>query len=94
MTDLATPATPPKRRGSRILWAVVGLAVVFSICAWISVFVGYQMEVSRSTWIILVTVAALSIEAVIWSTAAAVGLKVFEARRKIWRALTGRGWNG
>lgn len=63
-------------------------AVVF-LAAWAAVGVGYVLHVEVTTWTALVVVAAFASEALIWCLAAMLGLSVFEARRRIWRWLTG-----
>ena len=78
-----------KGRGFLIALSIaVGLAAV---AAWIALGVGVYMDVSRQTRIILAVVAAVATEALFWSIAAALGLSVLEARKRIWRKITGRG---
>ena len=43
------------------------------------------------TLAVIVGVAAVATEALFWSVAAALGLSVLEARKRIWRKITGRG---
>ncbi|MFN4295267.1 MAG: hypothetical protein ACK4FB_00360 [Brevundimonas sp.] len=93
---IETPAAAPEKtsvlkkgRGFLIgLSIVVGVAAV---AAWIALGVGLYMDVSRQTRIILAVVAAVATEALFWSVAATLGLSVFEARKRIWRKITGRG---
>jgi cytochrome c biogenesis protein CcdA len=89
------PAAPEKtsvlKKGRGFLIALsiaVGLAAV---AAWIALGVGLYMDVSRQTRLILVVVAAVATEALFWSIAATLGLSVLEARKRIWRKITGRG---
>ena len=78
-----------KGRGYLIaLSIVVGVAAV---AAWIALGVGLYLDVSRQTRIILAVVAAVATEALFWSIAATLGLSVLEARKRIWRKITGRG---
>lgn len=78
-----------KGRGFLIALSIaVGLAAV---AAWIALGVGVYMDVSRQTRIILAVVAAVATEALFWSIAATLGLSVLEARKRIWRKITGRG---
>jgi hypothetical protein len=65
---------------------LTGLAVF--LLAWTAVGVGFVLRVDVTTWTILVVIAAFASEALIWCTAAMLGLTVFEARRAIWRFLT------
>ena len=78
-----------KGRGFLIgLSIVVGVAAV---AAWVALGVGLYLDVSRQTRIILAVVAAVATEALFWSIAATLGLSVLEARKRIWRRITGRG---
>ena len=78
-----------KGRGFLIgLSIVVGVAAV---AAWVALGVGLYLDVSRQTRIILAVVAAVATEALFWSIAATLGLSVLEARKRIWRKITGRG---
>ncbi len=73
---------------------LIGLSIavgVAAVAAWIALGVGLYLDVSRQTRIILAVVAALATEALFWSIAATLGLSVFEARKRIWRKITGRG---
>lgn len=79
------------RRSRKFLWA---LAVLFGVCAigaWVSLGVGLYLDVERSTRLILAVVAAVATEVLFWTCAAALGVSVFEARKRIWRRITGRG---
>ena len=96
MTTEAGPVTPADkpdliRRGRGFFWLLTAVVAAACISAWAAVGVGYWMEVSRSTWIILVVVAALATEGLFWSLAAALGLSVLDARKRIWRWVTGQG---
>lgn len=68
---------------------LIGLAgaTVF-LLAWLAVGAGFLLGVDRTTWTILVVIAAFASEALVWCIAAFLGLSVFEARRAIWRFLT------
>ena len=94
-TDNGTtaPAAKPDliRRGRGFFWLLSAVVAVAAVAAWAAVGVGYWMEVSRGTWIVLVVVAALTTEGLFWSLAAALGLSVLDARKRIWRWVTGRG---
>ncbi len=56
-----------------------------SLAAWIGFGVAVAMGLKRSTLVVIATVGALSLEGVIWTTAAALGVSAFQARREIWR---------
>ncbi|NEX95400.1 hypothetical protein [Caulobacter sp. 17J65-9] len=74
----------------KLKWILPAVAVVCAAAAWAGMFVGLYLGVDLKTRTVLVTLAALSGEAVLWTFAAALGLTVFEARRRIWARLTGR----
>lgn len=79
------------RRSRKFLWALASLLGVCAIGAWVSLGVGLYLDVERSTRLILAVVAAVATEVLFWTCAAALGVSVFEARKRIWRRITGRG---
>jgi hypothetical protein len=79
------------RKGRQFLWTLAGLVGVCAVCGWISLGVGLYLDVAKSTRLILALVAAVATEATFWLCAAAFGVSVFEARKRIWRRITGRG---
>ena len=94
-TDTSPVAAPEKKgllkKGRGFL---IGLSIavgVAAVAAWVALGVGLYLDVSRQTRIILAVVAAVATEALFWSVAATLGLSVFEARKRIWRKITGRG---
>ncbi|GAA0634305.1 hypothetical protein [Brevundimonas lenta] len=89
-----TPAAQPAgavKRSRKFLWTLAGLVAVVAVCGWISLGVGLYLDVDRGTRLILAIVAAVSTELLFWISAAALGVSVFEARKRIWRKITGRG---
>lgn len=93
---IETPATAPERKSAlkkgRGFLIALSIAIgVAAIAAWIALGVGLYLDVSRQTRIILAVVAAVATEALFWSVAATLGLSVLEARKRIWRKITGRG---
>ncbi len=74
----------PRRR-----WPWIALGAFVCLLAWIAVAAGLALDVDRTTWILLVTVAAFATEGLVWLTAALLGLRVFEARRQLWQKLRG-----
>lgn len=94
-TDTPAAATPEKKgllkRGRGFLIALSIAVGVSAVAAWIALGVGLYLDVSRQTRIILAVVAAVATEALFWSIAATLGLSVFEARKRIWKKITGRG---
>lgn len=91
MTDASNVPAKPRRKGSRVMWALTGLVFIAAVCAWIALGVGLYMGVGFTPRLILATAAAVTTEATFWLTAATIGVSVFEARRRIWRYVTGRG---
>ena len=96
MTIEPAPAAPVGksdliRKGRTFFWLLSAVVAAAAVAAWAAVGVGYWMEVSRGTWVILVVVAALATEGLFWALAAALGLSVLDARKRIWRWITGRG---
>lgn len=90
------PASAPEKtsvlKKGRGFLIVLSIAVgVAAVAAWIALGAGLYMDVSRQTRIILAVVAAVATEALFWSIAATLGLSVLEARKRIWRKITGRG---
>jgi fructose-specific phosphotransferase system IIC component len=92
--DNLTPVEPqaPSRtaKGRRFLWMLAGLIGVCAVCGWVSLGVGLYLDVPKGTRLILAVVAAVATEALFWTCAAALGVSVFEARKRIWRKITGR----
>ncbi len=93
MTDLAqSSATPPKRKGSKIMWVISGILAVIAVAAIVTTVIGFQMKLEKPVLIGMLTVVGLSLEGLMWTVAASIGVTVFETRKRIWRFLTGRGW--
>lgn len=91
--ETQTPSTPPSGilAGGRKLLAVLAiLLAVTAVCSWISLGVGFYLDVERSTRLILAIVAALATEALFWTVAALLGVSVVQARSRIWKKLTGQ----
>ena len=93
---IETPAAATEKKsilkkGRGFLIALSIAIGVAAVAAWIALGVGLYLDVSRQTRLILVVVAAVATEALFWSVAAALGLSVLEARKRIWRKITGRG---
>lgn len=92
--DNLTPVEPqaPSRaaKGRRFLWMLAGLLGVCAVCGWVSLGVGLYLDVPKGTRLILAVVAAVATEALFWTCAAALGVSVFEARKRIWRKISGR----
>ena len=93
---IETPAAEPAKKGflnqaRRFFITLAVIVGVAAVAAWAAFGIGLYMDVSRETRIILAVVAAVATEALFWSVAAALGLSVLEARKRIWRKITGRG---
>jgi hypothetical protein len=92
--ETGTIETPKKgvlTRGKGFLKVLALLLLVGAICAWIGLGIGLYLDVDRGARITLAIVAAVTTEALFWTTAALLGMSVVEARKRIWRKITGRG---
>lgn len=92
--ETGTIETPKKgvlTRGKGFLKVLAILLLVGAICAWIGLGIGLYLDVDRGARITLAIVAAVTTEALFWTTAALLGVSVVEARKRIWRKITGRG---
>ena len=93
-TETPVAATEKKSILKKGRGFLIGLSIVVgvaAVAAWVALGVGLYLDVSRQTRIILAVVAAVATEALFWSIAATLGLSVLEARKRIWRRITGRG---
>lgn len=90
-SPVVAPPSGAVRKGRKFLWTLAALVAVCAVCGWIALGVGLYLDVERNTRLILAVVAAVSTEALFWICAAALGVSVFEARKRIWRKITGRG---
>lgn len=93
LNDIRNPHSPvtAARKGRAIMWWIAGIVGAFAVAVWIGFFVAAKMGwFDKPTAIAVATVGALSLEGTIWCIAAAIGVSVFEARKRIWRFLTGR----
>lgn len=61
------------------------VAIVICAAAWLALAASIILGLDVRVRVTAVIVAAFASEALIWCTAAVVGLSAFEARRKIWR---------
>lgn len=67
---------------------IIGIAGLAAFLAsWVAVGIGYASHVDKSTWVILVIIAAFASEALVWCLAAMFGLRVLGARKEIWQWL-------
>jgi len=93
MTDAAL-SPKPRRRASRYLWLLVGLFLIVAAGSFGGFWVARSMDADKPVLVAMLVVTGLALEGAMWTTAASVGLSIFETRKRIWRVLTGRGWNG
>lgn len=96
MTSHSEPASPRAkpglaRRGRTFFWMLTAVVAAACVAAWVALGAALWLDMDRGARLTLVVVAALATEALFWSVAAALGVTVFEARKRIWRRLTGRG---
>ena len=93
MTDLgaSTPAKP-RRAASLFIWILVASLLTVPALSFGGFWVARSMDVDKPVLVGILVVTAVALEGAMWTTAAAVGLSVFETRKRIWRFLTGKGW--
>lgn len=72
-------------------WIPAILAVAVSLTAWGVFAVGVVSDWQKPTMVVIAVIGALGLEATMWTTAAALGITVFQARRKIWDLIAGPG---
>lgn len=70
-------------------WIPAILAVLVSLTAWIIFAIGAVNDWQKPTMVVIAVIGALGLEATMWTTAAALGITVFQARRRIWAMVTG-----
>lgn len=90
--EIETSAAKPGvlTRGKGFLKVLAVLLLVAAVAAWVSLGIGLYLDVERGTRLTLAIVAAVATEALFWTTAALLGVSVVEARKRIWRKITGR----
>ncbi len=90
--DTETQETPGLiGRGKTVVKLITGVVAVVAAAGWIGLGVGlFIFKVPQETGLVLALIAAFATEALMWSVAALLGLSVVEARKRIWRRLTGR----
>ena len=90
--DIETSAAKPGvlSRGKGFLKVLAVLLLVAAVAAWLALGIGLYLGVERGTRLILAIVAAVTTEALFWTVAALLGVSVVEARKRIWRKITGR----
>lgn len=77
------------RRGKGLLKTLVMVLVVIAFAAWIALGLALFFGVERDMRVLAAVCAALSTEGLFWSVAALLGVSVLEARKTIWRRITG-----
>jgi hypothetical protein len=90
--DIETSAAKPGvlSRGKGFLEVLAVLLLVAAVAAWAALGIGLYLGVERGTRLILAIMAAVTTEALFWTVAALLGVSVVEARKRIWRKITGR----
>jgi len=66
-------------------WILPGLAATISLTAWIVFAAGMALDWDRPVMLGIALVGAFGLEATMWTTAAALSITVFQARKRIWR---------
>lgn len=79
-------ASPALR--SRKWWFIAVGAAVCLVC-WVALGVGLFIGVDKGLRLGLVLAAAVTTEGLFWLTAAVLGVRLFEARRELWRRVRG-----
>ena len=79
------------RRGRGFFWVLTTILSVAAFFAWVTLGVGLHLGVQSSTRLVLAIVAAVATETLFWSVAAALGVSMLEARKKLWRWISQRG---
>ena len=93
MTDAtANTHAKPRRKASLFIWILVAFLLTVAAVSFGGFWVAKSMDADKPVLIGILVVTALSLEGAMWTTAAAVGLSIFETRKRIWRFITGRGW--
>lgn len=78
---MTAPAPTEARRGALIRRLILGFAVLFALAAWAAVGVAYFMRPTLAVWAGLVTVAAISLEVLVWTAAGVFGWSFLAKRR-------------
>jgi hypothetical protein len=90
-TETVAPAKPGLlTRGKGFLKGLAVLLLVAAVAAWVSLGIGLYLDVGRGARLTLAIVAAVATEALFWTVAALLGVSVVEARKRLWRRITGR----
>lgn len=94
--SIETDTVPARKPGfltrSRgLLKGLVMVLAVVAVVAWVALGVGLYLDVERGLKLGLAIGAAVATEALFWTAAALLGVSVVEARKRIWRFITGRG---
>jgi hypothetical protein len=65
-------------------WIILAALGTFFLSSWAAVFMGFFFRFSLRVWTGIVTAAAVSTEILFWTLAAALGVTVIQARRRLW----------
>ena len=65
-------------------WILLGAVASLCLASWAAVCVGFFVRFSLRVWTAIVTTAAVSTEVLFWALAAALGMTVIQARRRLW----------
>ena len=89
------PVSPPPggalRKGRRMLLTLAAIVGVVALAGWIGLAASFPLDLGRSWRLAFALIAGVGTEGAFWLCAAALGVTVFEARKRIWRRITGRG---
>ena len=82
-TETSTVVATPVVRSRK--WWLIAIAAAICVASWIALAAGLLLGVGFTPRLVLATAAALSTEGLMWLVAAVLGLRLFEARRKVWQ---------
>lgn len=85
------PGTGILTRGKRVLKPLAVVLLILAVCGWAGFGIALSLDVDRGLRLGLAVAAAVATEALFWTVAALLGVSVVEARKRLWRRVTGRG---
>ncbi len=70
-------------------WIPPLIAATVAVLAWGTFGLGLVLDFERPVMFLIAIVGAFALEAIMWTMAAALGITVFQARKRIWQRITG-----
>ena len=65
----------------KVKWLILGAAITFAVLSCAALGIGYVLKPSTTVWVILVAVAAISLEVLFWVAAGVFGWSFLANRR-------------